>query len=684
VAEGGGEEQTTGAHTSTPDVFVSYASQDKAIAEAIVELLEGNGRRCWIAPRDVTPGSHYADGIMSAISGAKALVLVMSSSALTSKHVGKEVERASSKGRPIIAIHTDAAPLTPAFEYFLSESQWIDVGAGGLAAVAAKLVEAVRLHLDTTVANEPRPPLDPSVPSRGLASPHTRWMLTTGVVVLSLALAYFAVDRLWLSKHNADEKPVAAMALAAIPAAAAAPEKSVAVLPFVDMSEKHDQEYFSDGLSEELIDKLTKVTDLRVPARTSSFYFKGKQATIADIAKALSVSHVLEGSVRKSGNLLRVTAQLIRTDNGYHVWSETYDRPLDDVFKVQDDIAGAVVNALKVSLLSPKANRNAPTTSTEAYTAYLQGRSIFLRGSTSAEMEKAADYLHRALKLDPVFALAWAELSFVRLWQVWYLPLEGAAEEARYAADRALAVDPTLPEAHMAVGRIRETLDWDWAGADKELRLALELSPMNARVLRSAADIPLVRGEFDKALPLYMRSKIQDPLDDITFARLAWMYYFMGQLADAEVTYRQALDLNPASPGSVAGAHLELAMVLLARGEPLRALSEMQRERSTFANQGLSIIYHAMGRKTESDSAMVAAEREQSKHTTPKYWNSGAVWMAYAHAYRGEVDQALAWLDRAYERRDFGLVYLKGLPLLRNLEDEPRYKGFLRKMNLSE
>ena len=340
---------------------------------------------------------------------------------------------------------------------------------------------------------------------------------------------------------------------------------------------------------------------MRVPARTSSFYFKGKQATIADIAKALGVSHVLEGSVRKSGNKLRVTAQLIRVDNGYHIWSETYNRPLDDVFKVQDEIAAAVVSALKASLLPTTSNRTAPTASTEAYTFYLQGRSIYLRGSTSVEMEKAADYLHRALKLDPGFALAWAELSFVRLWQVWYFPVEGAADEARGAAERALAVDPALSEAHLAVGRVRETLDWDWAGADKELQRALELSPMNARILRSAADIPLVRGEFDKAVPFYLRSKTQDPLDDVTFAELAWLYYFMGQLADAEATYRQALDLNQASAGSVAGVHWELALVLLARGEKIGALTEMQREHSALANQGFAIIYHAMGRKSDSD-----------------------------------------------------------------------------------
>jgi len=202
VAEGGGEGQANVARKGVPDVFISYAAQDVAVANTIVETLEAHGLLCWIAPRDVIPGSHYADGIMSAISGAKALVLVLSGSALASKHVGKEVERASSKGRPIIALRTDAAPLTPAFEYFLSESQWIDVGVGGVAAIAAKLLEAVHIHLEPSIAGEPRAHSDASIGSRGVAAPRTRWMFSVGVAVLSLALAYFIVDRLWLVDCN--------------------------------------------------------------------------------------------------------------------------------------------------------------------------------------------------------------------------------------------------------------------------------------------------------------------------------------------------------------------------------------------------------------------------------------------------------------------------------------------------
>ena len=525
-------------------------------------------------------------------------------------------------------------------------------------------------------------------PSRSIRKQTGQRLNRAILAVMAVALAYFVVDKFWLSQHITTERPappIASVALGTAPAAMAISDKSVAVLPFLDMSEKKDQEYFADGLSEELIDMLTKIPDLRVPARTSSFYFKGKSEDIPNIARRLMVAHVLEGSVRKSGNSLRVTAQLVRADNGYHLWSETYDRQLSDVFKVQDDIAAAVVKALKASLLAGASPRTAPTASTEAYTVYLQGRSIYLRGSTNAEMEKAAEYLHRALKLDPSFAPAWAMLSFVRLYQVWEFPFEGASKEARYAAERALKLDPALAEAHVAMGRVRENLDWDWGGADAQFKQALKLNPMNAFVLRAAAEQPGIFGEFDEAIQLYQQAITQDPLDDITYGQLALLYYYAGKLAESEAAYREALDLNPANGGGAVGAHWELAMTLLARGEQAAALNEMRRESSaTRATQGLAIIYHAMGRKAESDAAMTAAEREYALHPAAQFSNSGAVWLACARAYRGEVDQALAWLDRAYEQRDFALVFLKGLPLLRNLESDPRYKAFLRKMKLPD
>ena len=397
------------------DAFISYASHDAPVANSIVEALEKHGLRCWIAPRDVTPGSHYADHIMSAISRAKVLVLVLSDSALASKHVGKEVERASSKGRPIIALRTDATALTPAFEYFLSESQWIDVGAGGVAAVTAKLVRAVRSHAESAVSTGPV--AAPAAAGHSEAVRRKRSVMSATAVVFAVALGYLVVDKFWLSKHVTSERTsvVATGAPATTPVVPAISEKSIAVLPFADLSEKKDQEYFADGMTEEIINLLTKVPDLRVPARTSSFYFRGKSTKVSDIARELGVAHILEGSIRRSGNRIRVTAQLVRADNGYDLWSQTYDRDLQDVFKVQDDIANAVVQALQITLMGgPLTRQKGGTENLEAYLLYL--RSIKENDAFSATaLKEARKHIEQAIKLDPDFILARTMLGWVNI-----------------------------------------------------------------------------------------------------------------------------------------------------------------------------------------------------------------------------------------------------------------------------
>jgi TolB-like protein/tetratricopeptide (TPR) repeat protein len=662
-----------GVHVANPSigVFISYASQDTAVANAVVETLERNGVRCWIAPRDVIPGSHYADGIMLAISGAKALVLILSESALASKHVGKEVERASSKGLRIIALRTDDAPLTPAFEYFLSESQWIDVGVGGVAAVAAKLVEAVRLHLDPTATSEPSSHNDMPVTSRTAVELRKKWMVAAGVAIVAGTLVWVLADRLWLSKHVAEEKPVAATAAATIPSALAIPEKSVAVLPFVDMSEKKDQEYFSDGLSEELIDMLTKVPNLQVPARTSSFYFKGKQASVADIAKALSVSHVLEGSVRKSGNKLRITAQLIRVDNGYHLWSETYDRQLDDIFKVQDEIADAVVTALKVSLLGGETPRAAPTRSTEAYTLYLQARSIAAGRIEEVDYGAAMHYLQQAVTLDPNFAAAWAAVANLLVDEFsWYgsRPWQEVQAEGFKAAAQALKLDPKLSDGHLAMAKIL-LFGRDWTASEVEYARALELDPGNADALRWKSYLALALRKYDEELQLAQSAVSHDPLNSWNFAGLAAALSANGRLAEAEAAYRRALDLNPTG----AGLHAMLGDVLLAKGDPAAALAEIEREADNlYRETSVPFALDALGRKSEADTEIMRLENKYPAQVT-------AFYIAEFWACRKDADRAIQWLDRS-SSFGLGLWDVSALGFcLKNLESDPRYKALLRK-----
>ena len=308
------------------------------------------------------------------------------------------------------------------------------------------------------------------------------------------------------------------------PASTVVSDKSIAVLPFVDMSEKKDQEYFADGIAEEIIDRLSKVPELYVPARTSSFFFRDKATKIPEIARELNVAHVLEGSLRKSGNHLRITAQLVRADNGYHVWSETFDRQMDDIFNVQDEIAGAVVKALRVSLLEGEAPRAAPTSSTEAYTLYLQARSIAVGRTADADYVAAIKYLRQAVTLDPKFASAWAALANVLVdeYSGAYGSLTGEARaEAHKAAEQALGLDPKLSDGHLAIAKILFAFDFDWNASEIEYDRALEIDPRNADALRWKMYLALILNRFDQALELAQRAISYDPLNSWNFFAVA-------------------------------------------------------------------------------------------------------------------------------------------------------------------
>ena len=297
------------------------------------------------------------------------------------------------------------------------------------------------------------------------------------------------------------------------PAPVAATSKTaIAVLPFTNLSTDKEQEYFSDGLTEELLNVLAKNPKLQVTSRTSAFSFKGKKTDIKTIAEKLNVTHVLEGSVRKAGNQLRITAQLIEVATDSHLWSQTYDRQMENIFAVQDDIAASVAGALKVTLeggQTPKAQQTNP----EAYNAYLQGRYFFDRRSKE-DLEKAIGYYEQALQIDPNYARAWVGLSEVHSRQAdsGYVPVDEGYAKARKEVEKALELDPNLAEAHAQMGWIKRNYDWDWTGADAAYKRALELEPANADVVRGAAVLAATLGRFDEAITLDRRAIELDPL----------------------------------------------------------------------------------------------------------------------------------------------------------------------------
>ena len=447
---------------------------------------------------------------------------------------------------------------------------------------------------------------------------------------------------------------------------------SIAVLPFLDMSEKKDQEYFSDGLSEELLNALAKVPGLRVAARTSSFQFKGKTEDARRLGEKLNVAAILEGSVRKEGRRVRITAQLIKTSDGFHLWSETYDRKLDDIFAVQEEIARSVAGSLRVKLLGPTQTRSKPSKNVEAYSAYLQGR-YFLERRTKENMDRAVFYYQQAVDLDPTYAAGWAGLSstHARLADSGYGPLTEEYRIARQAAERALSLDPDLAEAHAAMGWILQNYEWNWVAADASYQRALALDPSNTMVSRQAAMLAASLGRFDEALTLDRRGAELDRLGVALHASYGLHAYFAGRLDEAATALNKVLELNPEQPET----HAALGQVYLVQGRPEEALAKMEQEKEPIWRlQGLVLAYHALGRKEASDTVLAKYIAE--------FQSQAAFQIAEAYAFRGERDQAFAWLDRAYRQRDGGLVSMKGDPLLKNLEPDPRYAAFLQKMQL--
>jgi len=473
--------------------------------------------------------------------------------------------------------------------------------------------------------------------------------------VLAVAVVLLLTDRFVLH-HGVNEE-------SAIPVA----EHSIAVLPFVNMSSDKEQEYFSDGISEELLNLLAKIPQLQVTARTSSFSYKGKQTSIPEIARTLHVAHVLEGSVRKSGNSVRITAQLIKAGTDTHLWSQTYDRKLDDIFAVQDEIAADVVKQLKVTLLgaAPKVR----TTDPEAYASYLQA--LQLGRLSTAEAYKQSDaLLRKVLAIDPRYAPAWAALAenFYHEADQGLLSSKAGYAQASEAAKNAVEIDPEYALAHARLGWIAASGD-DLAGGAQHFERALALDPSDPDVLRNSATLLAVLGRLDEALALNTVVVRRDPLNLNAIFNLGYYQRMAGQIDPAIASFRTALSL---APGRF-GVHYQVCVALMLRGDAQDALAEIEQETSeVFKMIGLPMAYHALGRKAESDAALTALIAKWEKDSP---YN-----IAYVYAFRGEADKAFEWLGKAVEYGDPGLPEIVTENLFDNIHADPRWLPFLRKL----
>ena len=522
-------------------------------------------------------------------------------------------------------------------------------------------------------------------PEQSITSETGRKLNTAITVILVIAVLLLIGDRIFqrdaprapITSQAVERSSVSDDALTSDSQSPAVPQKqSVAVLPFVDMSPAKDQEYFTDGLTENLLNGLAQVRDLQVAGRTSSFAFKGKNLDLRSVGEQLGVANILEGSVQKSGERIRITAQLVNASNGYHLWSQTFDRTLEDIFAVQDEIAVEVTKALKVALLGAEVQAAEPhvaATNAAAYTEYLKGR-YAEKLNTLEDALVAIDHYQRAIDLDPAMALAWAGLASATAWHTGYSSdfAEGF-EKARAAANKALELDDALPEAHLALAEIQLGHDWDWTGAQASLQRALSLRPGDANILQELARLEGILGRQEEALRYMQQAAVLDPLDwGIQFG-LASAYAGTEQFDQSLEILRRVREMDPGRSGT----HYRFGRNYLRADKPGEALEEFKLETFDFLSiSGQAMALDKLGKTAQSQSQL------NSLITT--IGESASYQIAQVYAQRGDADSAMTWLERGFVIRDPGLVYLKSDKTFDPVRSDPRFQSLLEKMHLAD
>ncbi|HEY4872592.1 MAG TPA: TIR domain-containing protein [Steroidobacteraceae bacterium] len=676
-------------------VFLSYASQDAAVARPIAEALRAAGIEVWFDQSELRGGDVWDQTIRRHIRDCALFVPIISAHTQARPEGYFRLEwrlaeqRTHLMGRSrafIVPVCVDDTPQTEAdVPDSFSAAQWTRLPAGNTPNDFVERISRLLVSHEqvTSIAGRPPAGAEPVAASlqthasaglketqRNRRTPGAKlvWLLVAAAVVI--AAGYFAVDRSLFSKRAVESSSPAVQSTATAPNAI--PEKSIAVLPFVDLSEKKDQEYFSDGLAEELIDLLAQVPNLKVSARTSSFYFKGKSEDVATIAQKLRVANVLEGSVRKAGNTIRVTAQLIRADNGYHLWSKTYDQDVKDIFKVQDEIAAAVVAALKAQLLpTQQISSRHRTDNTEAYTEYLVGNQFRARDTVEANTQALAAY-RKAVALDAGYAAAYSGIADAQ----WRLADQSTGQPADYvnalaAAEKAIALAPDSPEGYWARAQLRNYYYFDWHGAEADFQKALELDASFVPAQVDYAALLATLGRVPDGLTILRATVALDPLSVPAWRQLARLLTDSGRFAEARVAAQRVAEGSVGGDPGQTGGFIDLF-----DGRPQQALANAQVNTSMYYLMLAAMANHTLGHSTESQRALDELIRRGA--------NTLAYQIGEVYAWRGERDKAFEWLERALRQHDGGLTYIKNDRPLASLRSDPRYHALLRTLKLPD
>jgi TolB-like protein len=575
------------------------------------------------------PGEFYADAIVGAIDAASVVLLVLSQHAAASPHVVREIERATSKRLAVLSLRIDLVQMPPALEYFLNASHWLDASVSGVTALLPKVVDAVKHLVDPTSGR---------VGGRG---------------------------------RNRESS----LGLAMTAAASVLGAKSIAVLPFVNMSADPDQEYFSDGLAEEIINLLAHIPGLKVIARTSAFSFRGKEQDIRGIADALGVTHVLEGSVRRAGSRLRITGQLIHAADGTHLWSERYDRELSDIFAIQDEISAAIVGALRVKL-SEAIGANRYTPSLAAYEMYLKAGHLASK-VTPESLELARQCYERAIELDDAFALPHIGVGYVWISLMIFgrCPAHQAVPAARTAARKALQIDPAVPEAHALLGLLAAMYDFDWIAAERHFEFPMAKQAGFAVFGPMYSWFQFLCGNVDQAITLARRKIEESPLDVWPRMNLQAYLQSVGRLSDALEQLQKVLEIDEHQ----VVAMVAMAMICADRGDLAQALSIARRAHAVapWYLDAVAVLAALLRRSGDSDASLplerLLGEAQQA---------GDAPAHALFHLLCGDVDQGADWAEKAIEERDLSIsIYLRFV-VSNGLRASPRWPKIARKLNL--
>jgi TolB-like protein/Flp pilus assembly protein TadD len=673
---------------------VSYASQDAEPAQKICEALRAAGIEVFLDQSELRGGDVWDQKIRREIHDCALFIPVISANT-ASRHEGYfrlEWDLADQRSHMMARSRVFVVPVcldaTTQVAADVPESfqrvQWTRLPGG---VTSAAFVERVRRLLTEEPAQGQG---IESAAARVRAAPTVRravppwWRskaaLAGAIAVVLVALGILAANRL-SSKRGAEVGAAAAPTVQSAPATVAGfspPPHSIAVLPFADMSEKKDQEYFSDGLTEELLNSLAEIDGLQVAARTSAFSFKGTNTDIGTIAHKLNVGAVLEGSVRRSARTVRITAQLINAVTGFHLWSKTYDRDLGDVLKLQTEIATAVADALKVTLLGDVAAKVelGGTRNPAAFDAYLRGAKAY-SSRRDADATTAIAAYTEAIRLDPRYALAFASRSGAFTTAASEAATAAAMREgfdkAQSDARQALELAPDLAQAHLALAAVAESATLDFTQASKEYERALALAPGSAEVLRRSGVSASRIGHFDAGLAATRRAVVLDPLSRATHSSLSRALYISRRYREAVAAFAEAISLDP-----------DFKVTYGERGFAYYGLGDLQSARAScetkpdywHSQQCLAVIYDKLGRHTD-------AEAELAKF---KAWggDGGAYQYATIYAQWGNRAKALEWLETALRLRDPGLVNLKIDPLMDSLRQEPRFQAVMRELKFPD